>query len=46
MKTFQRGEQNISWSFGVVGITGLILMFWGDPDIADAIIFHLMQGGG
>ena len=33
---------NTSGSF--IGLALLIIFFWGEPDLADALVYHLMNG--
>lgn len=37
------GNNNTTINGGGIGLAGLFIMFWGDPDIADAIIHFLMS---
>lgn len=39
-------KTNITISNGGIGLAGMFIMFWGDPDIADAIIHYLMRAAG
>lgn len=28
----------------MIGLFTLIILFWGEPDLIDAVIYHLMEG--
>lgn len=40
------GNSDISIDYSFLAIAILLIAFYGEPDLIDAIIYYLMNGGG